>query len=306
MKPGIHNSLLGQAGEWFVVANLRRRGIHAHGTAKNWPGYDILATSPSGSCAKSIEVKSTSSTASTYAKSLPNKSADYFVLVSQLRAEDAPTAARMGLGAKANPRAFVVSGRSTSRLLRGSALRILRDQEGRYEDAWNAIRIPKERNPDRRRRMTREAGVLFVACHMARSGFATILGSSLGGTGDMMIGIDKSLGDWRKMLYLPWRERRAYSRGRPVLVPVDVMPYRERIRLLSLADFEEASSGTITPSLYTGLVAFVDPTADRPMETLVVLDREFLGRMRRRRAEWSLDELRANYRATERRWAAVA
>jgi hypothetical protein len=52
-----NNSTVGIAGEYFVAAELTRRGYVASLTGKNTKAIDILASSKDGSRAVSIQVK---------------------------------------------------------------------------------------------------------------------------------------------------------------------------------------------------------------------------------------------------------
>lgn len=303
MQPGINKILISQAGEWFVLANLLKQGIHAQGSPKNWPGYDILATSPSGSRARRIEVKSTSSSPTTYAASLPRKTADYFVLVASLRARTASAAASLEhLGAVSTPRAFVIPGRSLTKVMRGGSLRILKSQETRYENRWGLINVPRERNATQKKAMLREAARLFVACHFARCGFTTVLGSRISEPNQLLVGVDRSLGDWRATSYLSWKDRHSFWKGRPVLLPIDVLPYRDVLRLTSCEQMSRR--GDIDPTLCDGLLAFLDVHAACPLQSLVVFDRQYLRRMRKRRRTWNLGDLREEYAALSLPWAA--
>lgn len=54
------NNLVGTAGEYYVCAELCRRGFLALLTPKNNPLFDVVATNPDGSTAVSIQVKTRS------------------------------------------------------------------------------------------------------------------------------------------------------------------------------------------------------------------------------------------------------
>ena len=56
----INNNLVGTAGEYFVCAELCRRGYLALLTPKNNPLFDVIATSQNGSKTISIQVKTRS------------------------------------------------------------------------------------------------------------------------------------------------------------------------------------------------------------------------------------------------------
>jgi hypothetical protein len=60
MLPKISKNLVGVAGEYYVCAELCRRGILALVTPKNNPLYDIVAADPLGSRSVSIQVKTMS------------------------------------------------------------------------------------------------------------------------------------------------------------------------------------------------------------------------------------------------------
>ena len=303
MKPGVHKALIGQAGEWFTIANLLKRGIHVQGSAKNWPGFDLLATSPSGRRSRMIEVKSTSSTSTTYASNLANKTADFVVMVSQLRATSARDASLLGtLGAQSSPRAFIVPMRSVRGLTLGSAFRIHKAKESLYLDRWDRIKLAAERDPGVRESMRRQAEHHFVACHLARCGFHTTLGSPAYVDSPLMMGLDKSVARWKDVSYLSWIERGRFNRGHPVLIPVDVRPLTEAVTLLSSEHAGDPDA--IVPVHHGGLIAMIDVRSARPLETLVVFDREFLRRRRRTKEKWSLAELGDRYRAEMLPWAA--
>lgn len=58
--PTISNNLVGTAGEYYVCAELCRRGYLALLTPKNNPLFDVVATNASGSASVSIQVKARS------------------------------------------------------------------------------------------------------------------------------------------------------------------------------------------------------------------------------------------------------
>jgi len=118
-----------------------------------------------------------------------------------------------------------------------------------------------------------------------------------------MVGVDRSLGDWRDMWYLAWKERHAFWKGRPVLAGVDIKPFRESIRLIS-SESRRQPHGALDPTHCNGFIVFVDVHDLHPMESIVVLDRQFLRKMRRKKALWQLSELRSEYAATSLPWAA--
>ena len=60
MLPKISKNLVGVAGEYYVCAELCRRGILALITPKNNPLYDIVAADPLGNRSVSIQVKTMS------------------------------------------------------------------------------------------------------------------------------------------------------------------------------------------------------------------------------------------------------
>ena len=60
MPSNISKNLVGVAGEYYVCAELCRRGILALVTPKNNPLYDIVAADPLGSKSVSIQVKTMS------------------------------------------------------------------------------------------------------------------------------------------------------------------------------------------------------------------------------------------------------
>lgn len=303
MKPGVNKILIGQAGEWFAVANLLKGGIHVHRSAKNWPGYDLLATSPSGQRSRMIEVKSTSSTSSTYGANLATKSADFVVMVSRLRANTAPKASLLGsVGAESSPNAFVVPRRAVRHLMHGSAFRIQKAQEHRYADKWGLLKLAPERSVEVREIMRRKAEQHFVACHFARCGFHATLGSPAHVASPVMIGLDRSIASWDEVSYLSWIERRRFSRGHPVLIPVDVRPLCATVTLLSCEEPE--IPGAIVPTDHYGLVALIDVHNPRPLDNLVIFDREFLRRRRRSKKTWNVEELAERYRAERLPWAA--
>ena len=57
MKSKLSNSLCGVSGEYFVAAELSRRGIVASLTQRNTMGIDILATNECGSESVNLQVK---------------------------------------------------------------------------------------------------------------------------------------------------------------------------------------------------------------------------------------------------------
>lgn len=60
MPMKISNTLVGTAGEYYVCAELCRRGYLALITPKNNPLFDIVATTPTGNRSVSIQVKTSS------------------------------------------------------------------------------------------------------------------------------------------------------------------------------------------------------------------------------------------------------
>ena len=51
------NSMIGNAGEYYVCAELYRRNILALITPKNNPLFDIVASDPEGKCSVQIQIK---------------------------------------------------------------------------------------------------------------------------------------------------------------------------------------------------------------------------------------------------------
>ena len=60
MKKKVSNILVGVSGEYFVAAELSRRGYIASITLRNTKGIDIVASSENGDKSVNIQVKSTS------------------------------------------------------------------------------------------------------------------------------------------------------------------------------------------------------------------------------------------------------
>ncbi len=60
MKKKASNTLVGSAGEYYVCAEICRRGNLALITMKNNPLYDVIAANPDGSRAVAIQVKTRS------------------------------------------------------------------------------------------------------------------------------------------------------------------------------------------------------------------------------------------------------
>ena len=301
----LRRHLVGQAGEWFVTAELLRRGWRVHERHARWPGHDLLVRSRGGTRECRIEVKAVASHPSTYAHSLRNKDCDVLVLVSNVRAKSAAEASSLGrFGSAAMPRFFVIPFVDVRRLVRGSRLTLDRAAQRRYEDRWEFLEMAPERDADTRAQMRDLAAPYFVAAHLSRSGYACVLTTELGGgVPSVQFYLDSASPSGPDEFYLSWAARRARSRGESVLVSADVRPWSKTVQLLSLDSSRAHGRGqAFAPATHDGLLAFVDMR--RPYKRFAVLTREYLRRSRRSCRTWPLEELLRRSALARSAWAA--
>src|SRR5713226_9179699 len=92
-KKAYENSLIGVTGEYYVAAELCRRGCLALLTPRNYPGTDIIVYNPKTNCQITIQVKTTfiKSNATKWSYMLSKDvlmHAEFFIFVAVLKTDE--------------------------------------------------------------------------------------------------------------------------------------------------------------------------------------------------------------------------
>jgi hypothetical protein len=147
----LSHGLSGVAGEYFVCAELSRRGFIATLTLKNTQGIDVLAARPTSSQAIKIQVKTSQTTTGHWVLNEKAETAfepnlfyvfvrlrsagqlpDFHVVPSDIVAQYTATHHKEWLSElKAN---------GTAR--KDTSMRAFHDRAGEYKDAWELIDVP--------------------------------------------------------------------------------------------------------------------------------------------------------------------
>jgi len=146
MKPS--SQLTGVAGEYFVAAELSRRGFIASITMRNSPGIDILATDIRAKKAVTIQCKTSRSSTkgwilSDKAESFTPKN-HFYVFVRLGAATDRPAyhivpAKIVATYVSSRHQAWLKGKKPNGGKRKDSAMRKFRDEENKYLDKWDLL-----------------------------------------------------------------------------------------------------------------------------------------------------------------------
>lgn len=146
MKPS--SQLAGVAGEYFVAAELSRRGFIASITMRNSPGIDILATNLKAKRTVTIQCKTSRSSSSSWI--LSDKAEDFtpinhfYVFVRLGEAEDRPAyhivpSKIVAKYISTRHRAWLRGTKANGGQRKDSAMRKFRDDEDKYLEKWDLL-----------------------------------------------------------------------------------------------------------------------------------------------------------------------
>jgi hypothetical protein len=146
MKPS--SQLTGVAGEYFVAAELSRRGYIASITMRNSPGIDILATTLKAKRAVTIQCKT--STSSTKGWILSNKAEvftpknHFYVFVRLGEKDDHPSyhivpSKVVAKYVKTRHSAWLKGKKPNGGKRKDSAMRKFRDEDNKYRGMWDLL-----------------------------------------------------------------------------------------------------------------------------------------------------------------------
>jgi hypothetical protein len=142
MKEKIPSILVGVAGEYFVAAELSRRGYIASISMRNTRGIDILATNEKGTHSITIQCKANQDGGSSW---ILNKKAEDFAPKNHFYVFVALTASELRPRYHVVPASIVadyIKRYHEAYLKRGgkdSLMRNFSDKEGGYIDRWNLL-----------------------------------------------------------------------------------------------------------------------------------------------------------------------
>jgi len=146
MKPS--SQLAGVAGEYFVAAELSRRGFIASITMRNSPGIDILATTLKAK--KTVTIQCKTSRSSTKGWILSDKAecftpkSHFYVFVRLGAATDRPTyhvvpAKIVAKYVTSRHQAWLKGKKPNGGQRKDSAMRKFRDEENKYLEKWDLL-----------------------------------------------------------------------------------------------------------------------------------------------------------------------
>lgn len=140
--------LSGVAGEYFVAAELSRRGYIASITLRNSRGIDLLCAAEGGDCAVRIQVKTNQGTKPQWMlsrKAEHQRDDDlFYVFVSLHGLEGSPTyhvvpAAIVADHCRDTHAAWLQGSKSDGSPRKDTSMRIFGDTDGRYLGAWESL-----------------------------------------------------------------------------------------------------------------------------------------------------------------------
>ena len=140
--------LSGVAGEYYVAAELSRRGIVASISLRNTRGTDILATDESAGQTITIQVKTSQKKKREWLLSEQSEKLDpkthFYVFVNLAGLTDRPEffivpSAVVAAYAKEDHRRWLAAPSPTGRARNENAMRKFRDTEGRYLEKWELL-----------------------------------------------------------------------------------------------------------------------------------------------------------------------
>jgi len=147
----LESTLVGVAGEYFVAAELSRRGYLASITLRNSRGVDIIASSADASRSLSVQVKTSNDgrrrrwmltkKADSYAS--PNH---FYVFVTLLGTEERPEfyvvpSAVVAEHCSRTHREWIERKRSDGTFRKDSSVRVFTDPDGSYQEAWHLLEL---------------------------------------------------------------------------------------------------------------------------------------------------------------------
>lgn len=144
----LSHGLSGVAGEYFVCAELSRRGFIATLTLKNTQRIDILAARPSSSQAIKIQVKTSQTTTGHW---VLNKKAEavsepslFYVFVRLLTAGQLPDfhvvpSAIVAQYVATHHKEWLSGSKANGSARKDTSMRAFRDPGGEYKDRWNLL-----------------------------------------------------------------------------------------------------------------------------------------------------------------------
>jgi hypothetical protein len=150
MSEKIPHILVGVAGEYYVAAELSRRGFVASISLRNTRGMDILATNQDGTRSVTIQVKTTQKKGTSW---LLSKKAESFVSKTHyyvfVRLGDKDQRAQFHIVPSRVVSSYVTKGhrRWLQRPGKGgkkhndSAMRQFRDRAGKYRENWKILKL---------------------------------------------------------------------------------------------------------------------------------------------------------------------
>lgn len=144
----LSHGLSGVAGEYFVCAELSRRGFIATLTLKNTQGIDVLAARPRSSQAVKIQVKTSQNTTGHW---VLNKKAEtavepnlFYVFVRLLSEGKIPIfhvvpSEIVAHYAATHHTKWIAGSKANGTARKETSMRAFRDPEGAYKDCWNLL-----------------------------------------------------------------------------------------------------------------------------------------------------------------------
>ncbi|MNR82475.1 hypothetical protein D3C72_132340 [compost metagenome] len=149
-KTKLSSVLSGIAGEYFVAAELTRRGFIASITLRNTRGIDILATPESGGQAIEIQVKTSQSEKWWLLSKACEEIRDpgrFYVFVrlldDHLRPEFYIVPSRV-VAVEAKERHLVFLNKPRSKPIKDTAIREFHDETGRFLERWDLLGVPEQ------------------------------------------------------------------------------------------------------------------------------------------------------------------
>lgn len=143
-------TLSGVAGEYFVAAELARRGFVATLTLRNTRGIDILASNPDSTRSVGIQVKTSQyksaswlATKKVEESSLARNLFFVFVNLNDMSQPSYYIVPRRVVvqSMKANHEAWLSKPRRDGQPRKDTAMRMFRDPKGKYRDRWDLLRL---------------------------------------------------------------------------------------------------------------------------------------------------------------------
>jgi hypothetical protein len=150
----LESTLVGVAGEYFVAAELSRRGYLASITLRNSRGVDIIASNADASRSVSIQVKTSNDGRSR--RWMLTKKADayaspthYYVFVTLRDAEERPEfhivpSAVVAQHCSRTHREWIQRKKADGTFRKDSDVRVFTDPDGTYREAWRLLGLAEQ------------------------------------------------------------------------------------------------------------------------------------------------------------------